>query len=161
MSHFLHYHPITIASAIIIALGILKGGAPERAGALLMAVEWLVEVGVDRLLKGGLIAVSPTIGLDALLAGGLLILALKYGKLWLGAAMMLQSVTLALHAMALGDGAPGYNIYAALLNVTTCLIVLSLLVGTVSAWRRRALSTAERSRSANPAPMPAHWVHPA
>ena len=151
MSHLLHYHPITVTFAIVIVLAMMKGGAPERIGALLMGVDWLCELGVDSFLKNGWIAISPTIVLDALLAGGLLVLALRYGKLWLGFTMIMQSLTLALHAMALSDDAPGYNLYATLLNVTTCMTSLGLLAGTVTAWRRRVV-TRSHSPKLTPAP---------
>ena len=148
MSHFLHYHPITAVSIAIMAFALLKGGSAERLGALMMASEWILEALFDTWLGAKHVAVSPTIALDALLAGGLLLLALRYGRLWLGCALILQSVALALHAMALSDDAPGYNIYAGMLNACTCLLMLSLFWGAVSSLSRsRSVRRVKKARS--------------
>lgn len=139
MIHFLHFHPITASAVFIFALSLWKGGVAERLGAGLMIAEWLVELGVDTVVRDELRAVAPTVVCDFVLACGLLVVALRFGKLWLGVAMILQGVVLAVHALALGYDAPGYNLYVTVLNVTTCLLLISLLTGALTSWRRRAL----------------------
>ena len=138
MVHFLSTHPITAVSVLIFLLALAKGGAPERWGAGVMVAEWTAELVVDNFFSAGDVAVAPTIILDAALAFALLSLALRYGRLWLGLAMILQSVMLALHAFALSDDSPGYLAYATALNLLTCAVVLNLLSATLSAWRKRA-----------------------
>ena len=137
MVHFLHYHPITAAALAVFVLALLKGGTPERLGAAAMICDWAAEALVDRFGDFHRIAIVPTLFLDALFAASLLVLALRYGRLWLGAAMILQSVMLAMHSMVLSDDAPGFYGYAACMNLTTCLLLFSLLTAALSAWRRR------------------------
>ena len=146
MIHFLHYHPISAAALLVFLAALLKGGAPERLGAAAMILEWVGEVVADRFGNFHHIAIVPTLFLDFCLAAMLLGLALKYGRLWIGAAMILQSVMLAMHAMVLSDDAPGYYLYATCLNATTCLLLFSLLTGSVSAWRRRRALRASSPR---------------
>ena len=137
MIRFLHYHPISTVSALVFALALLKGGPAERWGAVAMSAEWIAELMFDRLATFHRLAIVPTIGLDFVLALALLGLALRYGRLWLGAAMIVQSVMLALHSMALSDDSPGFYFYASSLNIGTCTMAGCLLAGTVASWRRK------------------------
>ena len=139
MIHFLHYHPITTAALAVMLVALAKGGSPERLGAGAMLLDWLAELAADRFGDFHRMAIVPTVFLDFILASALLVLALRYGRLWLGGAMILQSVMLALHSMVLSDDAPGYYVYATCMNVTTCLVFTCLLSGTVSSWRRRVM----------------------
>lgn len=136
MIRFLHYHPISTVSALVFALALFKGGPAERLGTLAMSADWLAELVFDQLSTFHKLAILPTIGLDFLLALALLMLALRYGRLWLGASMIVQSVMLSLHSMALSDDNPGFYFYAASLNVCTCIMAACLLIGTLSSWRR-------------------------
>ncbi|MBE7218185.1 MAG: hypothetical protein INR64_06925 [Caulobacteraceae bacterium] len=138
MIDFLQFHPITATAIVVFAVALWKGGLPERIGAAMMIAEWLLEETIDRLAAGTWVATTPTVFCDFLLACGLLAIAIRFGKLWLGVSMILQGVTLAMHALALGDDAPGYNLYVAVLNVTTSLLLMSLLSGSITAWVRRA-----------------------
>ena len=149
MIHFLHYHPISAVALVVFVVALIKGGAAERLGAGAMILDWLGEVVADRFGDFHRMAIVPTLFLDVLLAAMLLGLALRYGRLWIGVAMILQSVMLAMHSMVLSEDAPGYYLYAACMNVTTCLLLLSLLTGAVSAWRRRVAS---RTRETRPQP---------
>lgn len=142
MGHLLHLHPITLSALIIFAMAAVKGGQAERLGAALMVVDWLCSTGSSAflgVLMGEGVAVVPVdlaVAIDFLFSLGLLALALRFGKLWLGASLVLQGLMLAMHAMALSSDAPGFLLYAAVLNVTTCLLLFSLLLGTLAAWRR-------------------------
>lgn len=147
MIYVLRDHPITVMSAVVFALAFVKGGPAERWGGGAMVLEWVVEWLVDLVGTFHGMAVVPTLMLDFALAVALLVLALRYGRLWLGAAMIIQSVMLALHAMALSDDSPAFYVYATFLNACTCLIVGSLLLGLISSWRRRSLDRADRLTS--------------
>ena len=144
MVKFLHFHPITAAAFLIFALAFAKGGAAERFGAALMIGDWLLSLAavacLSRVVDGvPTVPVTTILLLDFMFAVGLLGLALRYGRLWLGTAMILQSLMLAMHAMALSEDAPGFMLYLASLNIVTCLLLLSLLVGVATAWRTRAI----------------------
>lgn len=153
MGHLLHLHPISVSALIVFSLALIKGGAAERLGAALMVSDWLFTVGLTALvgvLMGEGVPALPAnlaVLIDFFFSVGLLGLALRFGKLWLGAALVLQGVMLAMHAMALSPEAPGFVLYAGFLNVTTCLLLFSLLLGTLAAWRRRA-AKAQAARQA-------------
>ena len=154
MGHFLHLHPITITALLIFGLALMKGGAAERLGAALMIADWLLSLG-SSLLAGQqiiehvkIVPANLAVFIDFFFSLGLLALALRFAKLWLGMALLLQGMMLAVHALALSADAPGFIIYATFLNATTTLLLFSLLAGTLGAWRKRAL----RSRRASRAP---------
>ena len=150
MVKFLHFHPITLAAFLIFTLALAKGGASERWGAALMIGDWAFSMfalkALGTVANGmSIVPTMPTLVLDFLFAAGLLGLALRYGKLWLGSAMILQSFMLAFHAVALSEDAPGFLIYVAAINIVTCLLLLSLLIGVAGAWRLRSRTRRLRS----------------
>ena len=152
MGQFLHFHPITTAALLIFGSALYKGGPAERWGALLMVADWAFSLAAVELfshIENGVhvVPTTPTLVLDFLFALGLLVLALRYGKLWLGSAMILQSVMLAMHAMELSSDAPGFVFYAATINLLTCLVLVNLLLGTLGAWRTR--STERRTQASS------------
>ncbi len=132
----------------------LKGRAAERRGATLYfsscALTWIIQVAMGPKLP----PVSNLI-FDALIATGFLFLALRYNSLWLGGAMMLKGVQLALHASHLTDDTDprlfGANAYLLLLDVVNLLICMTIVGGTLASVRAR------RTRpEPNPVPMTPH-----
>jgi hypothetical protein len=96
MIHQFYSQLSIVALVLCCGFAIWKGGAPERAGALLILGTWIftliASVGTKTL------AATAFLVSDAIMAGGLLILAVRYSSLWMGAAMLLQAIVLSLHA---------------------------------------------------------------
>ena len=137
MIHAIVQNCTALPALVVFLLAGVKGGAPERRCAVIMGLIWAFSV----VMLPAPIPKSARVFIymmtDIALAFALLALAVAYGRLWLGAAMLFQSVPLALHAMTLSDDSPGYGIYVVLLNLMTCLTLVCLLTGTLTAWRRR------------------------
>ncbi len=125
----------------------VKGGKPERLGALLLAVS-LVATDLARGLAGQLMPSTILFASDVVTALGFLWIAFRYSSLWLGLAMLFSSAALALHAERLGGAGGetlrwhGMIVYLLLNNVLTYLTLLSLVAGTAASMiarrRRRA-----------------------
>ena len=119
-----------------------KGGSAERGGAALIAANWLI-ITITQVffhehnLKSSQVVI-PSIVCDLLLAAGFLWLALRYSSLWLGAAMILQGVQLAIYGSFLSGGARGVYGYAVAINITSSLVLWSIIGGTAMSWRARA-----------------------
>ena len=141
-----------IINTAVIALGALlpagtclfawiKGGPAERYGCTLFGGAIVFTI-VTQMLTGQSTPVIGELFLDTAVAVGFLALAICYNNLWLGAAMMVKGLQLAVHATRLTDGedavAGGVDLYAASLNLIALLICLILLGGTVATMRRRA-----------------------
>lgn len=76
---------------------IWKGGEAVRAGAILIVVTWFVTLAASAITRSYVPAIA-FLASDGILAVGLLFLAVRYSSWWMGVAMLLQSVSLALHA---------------------------------------------------------------
>ncbi len=154
-----------LVNAIVVPLGILlpigtcvfawfKGGGAERYGAALFWLSGLGTLGFE-MVTGQATPVLEELFLDMAVAIGFLALAIRYNNLWLGAAMMVKGLQLAVHSTHLTDGEDpyfaGFNLYAASLNLVSLLICLILLGGTFAAIRRRKR---ERLAPAEPRPDP-------
>jgi hypothetical protein len=123
-----------------------KGRPAEKYGALLyvlsLAATMVLEFGA-----GSLKPIVPELFFDGLAAIGFLYLAIRYNNLWLGAAMMLNGVQLALHATRLTEtseaGVSGsINIYALGLTLVSFAILLVILGGTLAGLHVRRKSVA-------------------
>lgn len=119
----------------------LKGGPPERYGALFIFVtNAAADVAMRLAPRGAGHTVFPdtiVFTLDFVLAVGLLILAIRYSSMWLGAAMLLQSAGLGLHGLEfVGDGV-SRRAYITAIVVMTMLMMLCIAAGTIVSWRRR------------------------
>ncbi len=116
--------------------GLLKGGAAERVGSLAILAAYV----------GDNVAVSlnlhhfPTFWVfvsDFALAGALLFIAIRYTSLWLGCAMLLQSISLCSYALAAsGDGLHNRS-YVILNNSLSLLMLACIIAGTIVSWRKR------------------------
>ncbi len=116
-----------------------KGARPERIGSLFNAVLTIGAVLFQSLTHKAFGTIPILIG-DGLLATGFLILAFRYASLWLAAAMVLQAASFLIHASLLMDLLPKDNLffYYAAMNVLGGLVMITILLGTVGAWYRRA-----------------------
>jgi hypothetical protein len=121
---------------LVTTLSLLKGGAAERCGAALI---WAVNVASDVAfaLNSQQAPQYALFYLDLLLAIGLLAIAFRFSSVWLGAAMLLQSVILFTHALALDDGAISALGFVITNNVVSNLMYACLLGATLMSWRGR------------------------
>jgi hypothetical protein len=143
-----------------------KGGAPERFGALVFGVG---TVGADiwRAASGQHVPVIPMFAADLMMSLGFLYIAIRYSSLWLGAAMMLQSGSFALHAAGLSDPSRprwhGMIIYLLANNVLSYLTLAALAGGTVATiLKRRAAvrlkAEAEAKRASRPRSLVSEFI---
>jgi hypothetical protein len=149
-----------VINTIVIGLGALlpagaclfawiKGGPAERYGSTLFGGAIVFTI-VCQMITGQSTPVTLELFLDTAVAVGFLALAIRYNNLWLGAAMMIKGMQLAVHATRLTDGEDaivgGVDLYAASLNLIALLICLILAGGTAATMRRRAKSVAAHAR---------------
>ena len=140
-----------IVTAVVCGLALWRGGPPERVGAGLVLVVFLIGQLIDFIFPvGGKVSHLGQVahlGNDAFLAVGFLLVALRYGSLWLGGAMILQAVQFSLHAFYLVVDRTRDTLFAVVNNLNTSGIILCILAGALVAWRRRA-----RREAVQPAP---------
>lgn len=135
--------------AIVIGLAVLlgtcgfawwKGGPAERGGVAVYVGSWMV-VTFYEVALGQSFPVLPILLLDALIALSFLALALRYNSLWLGAAMILQGLSLGLHATHLTEIEDarifGLNAYALSINVISVAILGVFISGAMTTMRQR------------------------
>ena len=136
----MHYHwyvylewgallTVTVLSATI-------GAQAERSGALLILLINLVS-DLAMALNRPSVPEMTLFWLDLVLAIGLLAITFRFSSLWLGAAMLLQSVILFCHALALGDGGISYFTFMLANNIVSWLMYACLLGATLMSWRAR------------------------
>ncbi len=128
----------------------LKGGSAERAGASLIGGAWVASLCVQALTPGATHEIFLLI-FDFLLAFGLLAMAIRYASLWLGVAMILQGVILALHSEALSGWSLNLRQYVIALNVCSIGMLAPIAWATAVQWVRSARAGGAR----NDAPPPA------
>lgn len=112
------------------------GGKPERQGAILvLGTSFLTSF--PRLIPDHELQRLAFLGLDGIVAVGLLLLALRYARVWLGVAVLLQGVQFSLHAYYLVARIRYDNIYALVNNLVSLGVLSGLATGSVLAWRAR------------------------
>jgi hypothetical protein len=115
---------------------LLKGAAAERMGSLIVIICYMAtEVAVILTLPN--FPVHIAFISDFILAFGLLIVAFRYGSIWLGFAMLLQSANLCSQALAFtGEGlTPGSEVV--LNNALSLLMGASIAMGAFLSWQKR------------------------
>ncbi|RYF93558.1 MAG: hypothetical protein EON95_08490 [Caulobacteraceae bacterium] len=149
MSQYLPFLIVWLAVLAMFVFAILKGGTAERYAATLVVLGALYGFGVGRLLGSEMRTLALLLG-DFLLAMGFLTLAVRYASLWLGGAMLLQAVQFTLHAWyMLGERRPDM-FHVIVNNADTVGILLCIVLGTATAWRRRSESQAAAAVAAGP-----------
>lgn len=120
---------------LVCVLTWLKGRSAERIGTALFCVSVFVTYAFE-IVTGAPPPIVIELAFDTLVALGFLLLAIGYNNLWLGAAMIIKGMQLAVHATHLTDvNDPyfaGFNLYAASLNLISLLILLTILGGTLA-----------------------------
>lgn len=135
----------------------IKGGPAERLGSSLFSISVLGTT-VAELITGQGTPVMQELFLDTAVAVGFLALAIRYNNLWLGAAMIVKGLQLAVHATHLTDGDDptflGFNLYAVSLNLISLLICLIMFGGAVATIRLRIRARRQRADIAAPSRRP-------
>jgi hypothetical protein len=85
------------ALLLVCGFAVWKGSEALRAGAVLIVVTWFVTLTASAVTRS-YVPATAFMASDGILAIGLLFLAVRYSNWWMGAAMLLQSLSLALHA---------------------------------------------------------------
>ena len=75
--------------------------------------------------------------LDFALAVGLLLIALRYGSLWLGSAMLIQAIALCAHSLVFSGDGPAPAEWMILNNVLSLLVLACIVASTAASWRAR------------------------
>lgn len=129
-----------IALVAICAFAYAKGGVAERYGAALICLSWLsgddISLFFGKLFSPQMLEITYLV-MDAALAVGFLFIALRFAKIWLGVAMLMQSGELALHGAILADWGFQYRQYVICNNLLSAGLLLLLATATVAAWMRR------------------------
>ena len=129
-----------LGPALLVAVCIFawfKGAPAERYGSLLILV---LNIVADIALAlafprfPGLILAS----LDFILAAGLLILAIRFSSVWLGVAMLLQSISLCSHAFLFDGFGLGPNQRVELNNIISGLMLACIVVASAISWRTKS-----------------------
>jgi hypothetical protein len=134
-----------------------KGGPPERYGSLAYLFSAVASEAIE-LFAGWPALQGAELIFDTLVAVAFLVLAIRYNSLWLGAAMMVKGVQLAIHAAHLTDRQDavvgGVNVYALGLLLISLVIPLTILGGTLSTMRQRRWSSSVGNAGSRPANRP-------
>ncbi len=134
----------------------LKGRAAERFGASLYFFSALGFLGLVLITRDSMPVAAESL-VDGAVAVGFLFLAVRYNKLWLGAAMVAKGVQLGLHATHMTELKDAYigpfNLYTTSLDLVSILISGTIFAGTLADLRaRRGTSDPEQAASAWPSP---------
>jgi hypothetical protein len=135
---------------------LIKAGAAERWGAILICLSWLGGDAVALLFKNILsqqLFELTLLVMDATLALGFLALALRFAKMWLGVAMLMQSCELALHGAAMADWGLEFQRYLAFNNLVSFGLLFLLAVATGIAWRQRVRNGRPPTASTQTSPL--------
>jgi len=118
-----------------------KGSYVERWAAGFICLSWSLSAAISAIWNGLFpadIQELTFLAVDAATAIGLLILAMRFAKVWLGVAMLMQSVELALHGAAMADWGIKFNLYMLMNNIVSFSLLLLLAGATATAWSQRA-----------------------
>jgi hypothetical protein len=122
------------------AFGLWKGGPPERIGALVILLNAGIALALGNLLDDDLGYLFALV-LDGATAVGFLAMTLIYGRLWLGAAMLVYAAQFGLRSFYLVTERERDVLHAMINNANFMAIILCIVVGTIFAWRRRVAPT--------------------
>ncbi len=147
------------------AIAILKGGKPERIGTVVFiaailltdlffavgAQPWRVGTAVTATFKSGYADPTTAANIDLvstlLLSCFFLYLAIRYGSLWLAAAMIIQASELYFARLYI-DGFSSFPLYAIELNAICVLVLFTLAGAALWSWRSRVVKGQQEAKRA-------------
>ncbi|HEY9217247.1 MAG TPA: hypothetical protein VIO94_04305 [Phenylobacterium sp.] len=119
----------------VCAFALRRGGAAERMGATMILAVAVIALIIDALAPSNIQGVLHLVN-DAALALGFLAIAIRYASLWLGAAMLFQSVQFSLHAYYFLGHRPADQFYSNVNNINTLGVLACVFAGTLITLRR-------------------------
>lgn len=119
------------------AFGVWKGDLPERVGALIILLNAALTLFVGGLLDDGPGYLFNMV-LDAASAVAFLLMTMQWGRVWLGAAMLIYAAEFALRSYYLVTERPHDDLHAIVNNANFMALIICVVAGTAVAWRRRA-----------------------
>ena len=129
---------LTLFTLAVCALGLWQGGRSERLGAvIILANQALTFVMTYAFSERASVGALVQLALDGLTAAALLLVVLRYGKPWLGVAMLLYAAQFALHSFYLVTERPNDTLHAVANNAIFVGVNLSLAAGTAMAMLNR------------------------
>jgi len=138
--YFFGYHILfyllAAANLGVVAFGLWKGDAPVRYATVSNLAVGLCTFVINPKF-GDIGGESVLLAVDFAFAVILLVLAVRYASLWIGAAMILQAAQFSLHAYYLVMELPHDRLHAWINNTDDWGILISILIGTILAIRRR------------------------
>src|SRR5215469_8526318 len=136
----MYHSPLALlAMAISVAaapLALWKGDAASRIAGVASALNALLLPALRIFLQRHIGEVVQ-LAVDFIWAIGLLMLVVRFAYRWLGVTMLLQAVQFSLHAYYLVMDMPKDVVHAWVNNLDAIGISLSIVAGTILAWRRR------------------------
>ena len=135
---------VNLVLLAILALAFWKGGQAERYGAGLYGACWIaVELLFIPFDSHSPVYLYGVYIADFIVAVGFLVIALRFSNLWAACAMIAQGFSAAAHAYRLDDAETmiyyhGIAVWRVVINLTSLVVMASLLLGTLSSWWARA-----------------------
>lgn len=148
-----------VCLVLFCGFAIWKGSEAVRAGAVLILVTWFVTLFASAVTRSYVPAIA-FLASDGIMAIGLLFLAVRYSNWWMGAAMLLQSLALALHAgyFAAERAELSRHVlrnYILGKNLASAGLLLIILAATFASLRRRRADPAPRASAQTTPPITA------
>jgi small-conductance mechanosensitive channel len=132
---------LVVLAVVGCAFGMWKGDLPERVGALIILLNMALTLFVGSLLDG-VTGYLFNMVLDGLTAVAFLLMTMQWGRVWLGAAMLIYAAQFGLRSYYLVTDRPHDNLHALVNNVNFFALVVCIVVGTLLAWRGRSAAAA-------------------
>jgi hypothetical protein len=132
---------LTLFALVVCALAFWRGGAAERWGAAIFASQQLVFLILIYVVEGGAreqTSLLVQLVSDGVAAVALLFVLLRYGRPWLGIAMLLCAAQFTLQSVYLVGEIEKNYWHVLVNNLNFIAIHVSLLVGTAQHWMRSA-----------------------
>jgi hypothetical protein len=139
---YLLYVLLQAASILTVGFAVWRGDAATRAAAVAYAFLVVATV-VIRPRVGDVSSETILLAFDFFCAVAFLLLAVRYANLWLGAAMIFQAAQFSMHAYYLLMELPHDLMHAWINNTDDWGIIISMIVGTCLAMRRRRVLARE------------------
>jgi hypothetical protein len=121
----------------VVALALIAGRRPERMAALIFAGTTVASQTAASITPASQVN-NVLLFIDGIMALGFLILALRYGYLWIALMMAAMAGYFSIHAYYLAMAKPLDQTFAIASNIATGVALLSIAIGVWTSRRRAA-----------------------